>query len=179
MVCFCLPVMPGPSGSSQINKSMSFDKHASHPHAHVLPGAVWFIRVKVTDVWKAPDETQPLHEPAHRQHTHRHMHTRLCITCPLPLPKLESSLFVFAHAHTRSSRCFFRWQCVYHQPTHTAPGYSITCGTPLISKLTDTQCSPPPPPPPHHSKHDLIKTTLTLLLSSHLCSLPLCNEVSE
>ena len=40
VVCLCFLVMPGPSGSSQVNKSMSFDKHASHPHAHVLPGAV-------------------------------------------------------------------------------------------------------------------------------------------
>lgn len=39
VVCFCLLLMPGPSGSSQVNKSMSFDKHASHPRAYVLPGA--------------------------------------------------------------------------------------------------------------------------------------------
>lgn len=38
VVCFCLLLMPGPSGSSQVNKSMSFDKHASHPRAYVLPG---------------------------------------------------------------------------------------------------------------------------------------------
>lgn len=38
VVCFCLLLMPEPSGSSQVNKSMSFDKHASHPRAYVLPG---------------------------------------------------------------------------------------------------------------------------------------------
>lgn len=163
----CFLVMPGPSGSSQVNKSMSFDKHASHPHAHVLPGAVWFIRVNVTDVWKPPMRPSPfLGLLADSIRTHKQMHTRVFL-------KLESTLLALADAHTRSSRRICWWQCVYHQPTHAQHMVIPTHVAPYLFKETKTHthtqsfC-----PPRHHFKHDLIKTTLTRLLSSHLISLP-------
>lgn len=59
MVCVCSLVMPGPSGSSQVNKRMSFDKYTSHPHAHVFQGAEWFIQVNIMDVWKPPMRPNP------------------------------------------------------------------------------------------------------------------------
>lgn len=38
--CLCFAAAaPGPTGSSRVNKRKSFDKHASHPRAHALPGA--------------------------------------------------------------------------------------------------------------------------------------------
>ncbi len=155
VVCSCFLVMPGPSGSSQVNKSMSFDKHASHPHAHVLPGAGWFIRVNITDVWKPPMRPNPfigmLTDSMHT-HARTHTHTHTQINAHQGVLKLERTLLALAHTHTRSSRCVFWWQCVYHQPTHKTPDYSITCGTLLVfikkqKTKTHSVFLPKQPPP--------------------------------
>lgn len=110
VVCFCLPVMPGPSGSSQVNKSMSFDKHASHPRAYVLPGARDSSELTLlmfeSPRWDPASLISRLADSAH-------IHTVSLLT-------LGAASFFF----------FSWWQCVYRKQTHTAPGYSITCGTP-------------------------------------------------
>lgn len=148
VVCFCLLLMPGPSGSSQVNKSMSFDKHASHPRAYVLPGARDSSELTLL-MFESPrwDPASLISRLADSIHTHSYCSHR------------EQPLFFF--------RLFFPGDCVYCEQTHThtAPGYSITCGTPHASEHTVAHKQLPLP---CHFKLDLIKTTLTRLLSSHL-----------
>lgn len=149
VVCFCLLLMPGPSGSSQVNKSMSFDKHASHPRAYVLPGVRDSSELTLL-MFESPrwDPASLISRVADSIHTHNlTAHT-------------GNSLFFFFFF-------FFPGDCVYCEQTHThtAPGYSITCGTPHASEHTVAHKQPPLP---CHFKLDLIKTTLTRLLSSHL-----------
>lgn len=147
MVCFCLLLMPGPSGSSQVNKSMSFDKHASHPRAYVLPGARDSSELTLL-MFESPrwDPASLISRLADSIHTHSYCSHR------------EQPLFFLL---------FFPGDCVYCEQTHThtAPGYSITCGTPHTSEHTVAHKQLPLP---CHFKLDLIKTTLTRLLSSHL-----------
>lgn len=147
VVCFCLLLMPGPSGSSQVNKSMSFDKHASHPRAYVLPGVRDSSELTLL-MFESPrwDPASLISRLADSIHTHT------------------------LTAHTGNSLFFFFfffswWLCLLRANTHTAPGYSITCGTPHASEHTVAHKQPPLP---CHFKLDLIKTTLTRLLSSHL-----------
>lgn len=148
VVCFCLLLMPGPSGSSQVNKSMSFDKHASHPRAYVLPGARDSSELTLL-MFESPrwDPASLISRLADSIHTHSYCSHR------------EQPLFFFL--------LFFPGDCVYCEQTHThtAPGYSITCGTPHASEHTVAHKQLPLP---CHFKLDLIKTTLTRLLSSHL-----------
>lgn len=169
----CFVVMAGHSGSSEVNKSMSFDKHVSHPHAHVLPGAVWFIRVNITGVWKPLMRPNPftglLTNTPHTETRINHplFHTWKYPTCICCVSHWDQSLFLF--------------------PTESrlAPGYSLTCGTLLVFFFLSHTVFFSFSKSPHHCHYfsrDLIKTTFTRLQSSHDSLLPLCslsNEVSE
>lgn len=127
VVCFCLLLMPGPSGSSQVNKSMSFDKHASHPRAYVLPGAHDSSELTLL-MFESPrwDPASLISRLADSIHTH----TLLLLTPG------TASFFI---------SLVFPGDCVYCEQTHTVPGYSITCGTPHASEHTVAHKQPPPP----------------------------------
>lgn len=125
VVCFCLLLMPGPSGSSQVNKSMSFDKHASHPRAYVLPGARDSSELTLL-MFESPrwDPASLISRLADSIHTQSYCSHR------------EQPLFFFF---------FFFLVTVFtaSKHTHTAPGYSITCGTPHASEHTVAHKQPP------------------------------------
>lgn len=147
-------VMAGPSGSSEVNTSMSFDKHASHPHAHthtprsgVIHHCYWWV-----------------HQGAHYPPTPVKLESTYMLLLRLTLE------VIVAGAET----------LILPNDSHSSPGYVFTCGI-LCASFSKTFCSISPPPPRHFHR-DLIKTTFTHSLSSHDCSLSmftLCNEVSE
>lgn len=101
VVCFCLLLMPGPSGSSQVNKSMSFDKHASHPRAYVLPGARDSSELTLL-MFESPrwDPASLISRLADSIHTHSYCSHR------------EQPLFFF-------SSFFSWWLCLLRANTHT------------------------------------------------------------
>lgn len=158
VVCFCFLVMAGPSGSTEVNKTMSFDKHASHPHAHALPGAVWFIRVNVIGVWKPPTRLNPF------TGLHIHTQTHLCSCTP--------ACALAAHSCKAWNYSCGWWHSLFFTKW-------LTLNTWLILHLLYPVClffgkhSVPSAaaPPPRCLRRGLIKTTFTCPLSSHACSL--------
>lgn len=124
---FCFLVMPGLSGSSEVNKTVSFDKHPSHPRAHALPGAAWFIRVNVTGVWKPLTRLNPF--TGLHIHTQTHLHS--CTpACALP-----------AHSCKAWNYSCWWWHSLFHQMTHTqhlVNSLLVVCCVPLFWK---TFCS--------------------------------------
>lgn len=147
VVRFCLLLMPGPSGSSQVNKSMSFDKHASHPRAYVLPGARDSSELTLL-MFESPrwDPASLISRLADSIHTH-------ALTAHTGNSLFFLSFFFFlVTVFTASKHTHSTW--LFHHMWHPA----------CIRTHSRTQAAPPP----CHFKLDLIKTTLTRLLSSHL-----------
>lgn len=105
VVCCCFLVMAGPSGSTEVNKTMSFDKHTSHPHARALPGAVWFFRVNVPGVWKPPMRLNPF--------TGLHILTQTHLCCCTPACALP------AHSCKAWNYWCGWWHSLFQQMTHT------------------------------------------------------------
>lgn len=83
LVYFCFLVMAGPSGSSEVNKTMSFDKHTLQPHAHTLPGAC-DSSASTFLVFESPWRDATIYSPPHiHTRTLILMHASVCIIRPL------------------------------------------------------------------------------------------------
>lgn len=128
VVCFCLLLMPGPSGSSQVNKSMSFDKHASHPRAYVLPGVRDSSELTLL-MFESPrwDPASLISRLADSIHTHTlTAHT-------------GNSLFFFFFF-------FFPGDCVYCEQTHTHTQHLVIPShvEPRMHQNTQSHTSSPP-----------------------------------
>lgn len=127
VVCFCLLLMPGPSGSSQVNKSMSFDKHASHPRAYVLPG------VRDSSELTLLMFESPRWDPASLiSRLADSIHTLLLLT-----PGTASFFFFFF---------FFPGDCVYCEQTHTHTQHLVIPShvEPRMHQNTQSHTSSPP-----------------------------------
>lgn len=130
VVCFCLLLMPGPSGSSQVNKSMSFDKHASHPRAYVLPGVRDSSELTLL-MFESPrwDPASLISWLADSIHTHSY-----CSHREQPLFFFSSFFFLVtvftASKHTHSTWLFHHmWNpaCIRtHSRTQAAPPFLVT-----------------------------------------------------
>lgn len=127
VVCFCFLVMAGPSGSTEVNKTMSFDKHASHPHAHALPGAVWFIRVNVIGVWKPPTRLNPF------TGLHIHTQTHLCSCTP--------ACALAAHSCKAWNYSCGWWHSLFYQMTHTQHLVNSSLVVSCVPLFRKTFCS--------------------------------------
>lgn len=167
----CFVLMPGRSGSSEVNKSMSFDKHVSHPHAHVLPGAVWFIRVNVTGVWKPLMRPNPftglLTNTPHTQTRINHplFQTWKYPTCICWVSHWDQSLcgdIVFVPNWITPGTWLFYHMLVF---------FKSRCFGFFSFSKSPHHC--------HYFSRDLIKTTFTRLQSSHDSLPPLCSLSNE